>query len=93
MLKRTLVFSSPMILSLKNQQLVYAFKLWFDVEKRYKTICRRGQGVLRPLWFDVEKRYKTITRRRKRGDAELWFDVEKRYKTIDEVAVASSVVA
>ena len=38
MLKRTLVFSSPMILSLKNQQLVYAFKLWFDVEKRYKTI-------------------------------------------------------
>ena len=26
MLKRTLVFSSPMILSLKNQQLVLAFK-------------------------------------------------------------------
>ena len=41
MLKRTLVFSSPMILSLKNQQLVYAFKLWFDVEKRYKTIRLR----------------------------------------------------
>ena len=34
--------------------------LWFDVEKRYKTIAvlHRVDGVL--LWFDVEKRYKTI---------------------------------
>ena len=47
MLKRTLVFSSPMILSLKNQQLVYAFKLWFDVEKRYKTIESLAQFNLR----------------------------------------------
>lgn len=56
MLKRTLVFSSPMILSLKNQQLVYAFKLWFDVEKRYKTIYVGNQSSEVGLWFDVEKR-------------------------------------
>ena len=60
MLKRTLVFSSPMILSLKNQQLVYAFKLWFDVEKRYKTITFVSTKKKDALWFDVEKRYKTM---------------------------------
>ena len=38
MLKRSLVFTSPATLSLKNAQLVITLKeLWFDVEKRYNT--------------------------------------------------------
>ena len=57
--------------------------LWFDVEKRYKTICLRGKDKGRGLWFDVEKRYKTIERPNGTNDARLWFDVEKRYKTIE----------
>ena len=34
--------------------------LWFDVEKRYKTIAAWEIPFIRELWFDVEKRYKTI---------------------------------
>ena len=34
--------------------------LWFDVEKRYKTIGSRTTRIMFVLWFDVEKRYKTI---------------------------------
>ncbi len=34
--------------------------LWFDVEKRYKTIHSSVNVVLQKLWFDVEKRYKTM---------------------------------
>ena len=34
--------------------------LWFDVEKRYKTIGRHETCTFRGLWFDVEKRYKTM---------------------------------
>ena len=34
--------------------------LWFDVEKRYKTIHLANVSQLHQLWFDVEKRYKTI---------------------------------
>lgn len=30
--------------------------LWFDVEKRYKTIDRRTALDASRLWFDVEKR-------------------------------------
>ena len=38
MLKRSLVFTSPATLSLKNAQLVITLKeLWFDVEERYNT--------------------------------------------------------
>ena len=33
--------------------------LWFDVEKRYKTIGVSMWTSLKTLWFDVEKRYKT----------------------------------
>ena len=35
-------------------------QLWFDVEKRYKTIAALGKEGRSQLWFDVEKRYKTI---------------------------------
>ena len=35
-------------------------KLWFDVERRYKTITRRQRYNRLWLWFDVERRYKTI---------------------------------
>ena len=34
--------------------------LWFDVEKRYKTIEFAMSATPYSLWFDVEKRYKTI---------------------------------
>ena len=34
--------------------------LWFDVERRYKTILGRFIGARFVLWFDVERRYKTI---------------------------------
>ena len=34
--------------------------LWFDVEKRYKTIAFNPLVIKITLWFDVEKRYKTI---------------------------------
>ena len=34
--------------------------LWFDVEKRYKTIQSVDSSSALLLWFDVEKRYKTI---------------------------------
>ena len=34
--------------------------MWFDVEKRYKTIYSVVDVVGDLLWFDVEKRYKTM---------------------------------
>ena len=34
--------------------------LWFDVEKKYKTIPTFTTWASRELWFDVEKKYKTI---------------------------------
>lgn len=43
MLKRTLVFSSPMILSLKNQQLVIAYK---DFPNERRTIPIEDVGVV-----------------------------------------------
>lgn len=43
MLKRTLVFSSPMILSLKNQQLVIAYK---DSPDEKRTIPIEDIGVV-----------------------------------------------
>ena len=38
-------------------------QLWFDVERRYKTMeC--GLTLYKvQLWFDVERRYKTIQQR------------------------------
>ena len=43
MLKRTLVFSNPMILSLKNQQLVFAYK---DSPDEKQTIPIEDIGVV-----------------------------------------------
>ena len=34
--------------------------LWFDVERRYKTIISQAAEGASKLWFDVERRYKTI---------------------------------
>ena len=57
-------------------------ELWFDVEKRYKTIRCTPTKSVRQLWFDVEKRYKTIHLTSHLFIYKLWFDVEKRYKTM-----------
>ena len=35
-------------------------ELWFDVERRYKTISAGSIFRNCKLWFDVERRYKTI---------------------------------
>ena len=35
-------------------------RLWFDVERRYKTIIESEGWIAIGLWFDVERRYKTI---------------------------------
>ncbi len=35
-------------------------ELWFDVEKKYKTIISKIWNTNRKLWFDVEKKYKTM---------------------------------
>ena len=56
--------------------------MWFDVERRYKTILPLHDYITQELWFDVERRYKTITPRVIMTDVLLWFDVERRYKTI-----------
>ena len=56
--------------------------MWFDVEKRYKTILTDEVRKKDKLWFDVEKRYKTIPHEEDIQRHQLWFDVEKRYKTI-----------
>ena len=38
--------------------------LWFDVEKKYKTIVMLPGWQASRLWFDVEKKYKTIAVKR-----------------------------
>ena len=35
-------------------------RLWFDVERQYKTIYTTFIVVLSRLWFDVERQYKTM---------------------------------
>ena len=60
-------------------------ELWFDVERRYKTMNTRPTMQRHRLWFDVERRYKTIIYLRISANGELWFDVERRYKTISGV--------
>ena len=63
MLKRTLLFASPVYLSMKNQLdnrsfLLYSMlKLWFDVEKGYSTTQSETNIFQNQLWFDVEKGY------------------------------------
>ena len=37
-----------------------SLQLWFDVEKKYKTIEALRTEYEKGLWFDVEKKYKTI---------------------------------
>ena len=56
--------------------------LWFDVERRYKTIHCYLSMEAASLWFDVERRYKTIVGQYMINNDRLWFDVERRYKTI-----------
>ena len=34
--------------------------LWFDVERRYKTMVQGTHPRSAALWFDVERRYKTM---------------------------------
>ena len=36
------------------------YTLWFDVEKKYKTIWAPCSPLHSRLWFDVEKKYKTM---------------------------------
>ena len=35
-------------------------RLWFDVERRYKTVAEANAAAQAALWFDVERRYKTM---------------------------------
>ena len=65
-------------------------QLWFDVEKRYKTMPHLQLVLEWMLWFDVEKRYKTIDKATGKIYCKLWFDVEKRYKTIQKNLIFSS---
>ena len=65
--------------------------LWFDVEKRYKTMHHDEVRPGARLWFDVEKRYKTIAAQPPAMLPWLWFDVEKRYKTIRIVSIVHSL--
>ena len=60
----------------------YISKLWFDVERRYKTMEFVKFLNLITLWFDVERRYKTMFTGTTSSLTVLWFDVERRYKTI-----------
>ena len=64
-------------------------KLWFDVERRYKTIISHSNMHLFLLWFDVERRYKTIEDACAKYSEQLWFDVERRYKTITQRRVST----
>ena len=57
-------------------------KLWFDVERQYKTILMVNYSVLGVLWFDVERQYKTINGHCSLIGFLLWFDVERQYKTM-----------
>ena len=60
--------------------------LWFDVEKKYKTITMSMISDPSRLWFDVEKKYKTIMLKLSVIGNLLWFDVEMKYKTIGCIA-------
>ena len=59
-------------------------QLWFDVERRYKTMVCAMARQRQWLWFDVERRYKTIAQSVVNVMDVLWFDVERRYKTIEQ---------
>ena len=54
-------------------------RLWFDVERRYKTIDGTRMPRTGRLWFDVERRYKTIQTLGGEYNGKLWFDVERQY--------------
>ena len=52
------------------------FELWFDVERRYKTMLPMVDTPAETLWFDVvERRYKTIFGRDTHVQHQLWFDI------------------
>ena len=65
-------------------------ELWFDVERRYKTIQFLQVCIDIQLWFDVERRYKTILLLPAQCQDRLWFDVERRYKTIPSMLTERS---
>ena len=64
-------------------------RLWFDVERRYKTMKDVLVRNFIQLWFDVERRYKTIEDACAKYSEQLWFDVERRYKTITQRRVST----
>ena len=43
-----------------QREVIHYHWLWFDVERRYKTIVIQNGNTPYTLWFDVERRYKTI---------------------------------
>ncbi len=57
MLKRTLVFSSPMLLSLKNQQMVLAYKDFPD-ERSVLSITDKQYSNIIHIWGAIEKKSK-----------------------------------
>ena len=72
---------------MKNTLNIVFRELWFDVEKRHKTIAASGVWRFPQLWFDVEKRHKTMRKALFCVLTALWFDVEKRHKTMKYVPV------
>ena len=64
------------------REIKFRAKLWFDVERQYKTISWFSDTKNEWLWFDVERQYKTIDSDMCMALSKLWFDVERQYKTM-----------
>ena len=69
-------------MQISEYEQIIKYRLWFDVEMRYKSIDSQPTTEHQQLWFDVEMRYKSINAVVSINDRELWFDVEMRYKSI-----------
>ena len=48
-------------MQISEYEQIIKYRLWFDVEMRYKSILQRFRIVGNVLWFDVEMRYKSIS--------------------------------
>ena len=69
-------------MQISEYEQIIKYRLWFDVEMRYKSIVLGVKIDGCVLWFDVEMRYKSIVQQAVCPEQALWFDVEMRYKSI-----------
>ena len=69
-------------MQISEYEQIIKYRLWFDVEMRYKSISAGHLSESAMLWFDVEMRYKSIKGYRRGRKKLLWFDVEMRYKSM-----------